>query len=195
MDDDPILMSLADALTCAFGASIAMFLIFVVLVRFEPPSPVPTSGAIASESLTNSLAADTPGASSLVIIARSRIPDATDCADSVVASLKIGGTDPSSVRTWAAAEPVRSGARFEEVVCTRVFEVPAGVAAGSRPSVLATRGGHEVVEVRVHVGANAWPSWDRPNPFQVPPGSGTGEVELLTVTGQRDRPVRIPGDD
>lgn len=195
MDDDPILTSLADALTCAFGASIALFLIFVVLVRFEPPSPLPTSGAIASESLSNSLASDTPGVSSLVIVARSRLRDATTCAQSVVTSLRIDGTAPSGVRSWAAERPVWSGALRDGVVCTRVFEIPAGVGPDSRPSVVATWGGAEVVQVRVHVGANAWPSWDGFHPARVPPGARAGDVTLLTVTGERDRPVRVPEAD
>ncbi|MFN7265191.1 MAG: hypothetical protein ACK5T5_09700 [Phenylobacterium sp.] len=191
MDDDPILMSLADALTCAFGASIALFLIFVVLVRFEPPSPLPTSGAIESQTLTASLAADTPGASSLVIIARSDL-DASSCARSVVGSLKILGTDPSGVRIWDAEQPSWSGANRDGVLCQRVFEVPAGVTQQSRPSVVATRGGNEVVQMRVHVGANAWPSWDGFHPARMTPAVGPNGLELLTITGDRDRPVRVP---
>lgn len=191
MDDDPLLMSLADALTCAFGASIALFLIFVVLVRFEPPSPLPNSGAIESRTLTASLAADTPGTSSLVIIARSRL-DASSCARSVVGSLKIRGTDRNSVRSWAAEQPLWSGTDRDGVFCQRVFEVPAGVTQQSRPSVVATRGGDEVVQLRVHVGANAWPSWDGFYPARITPAVGPSGLELLTVTGDRDRPVRIP---
>jgi|GEM_PF-2339230 len=192
MDDDPLLMSLADALTCAFGASIALFLIFVVLVRFEPPSPLPTSGAIESQTLTASLAEDMPGASSLVIIARSRL-DAANCARSVVRSLEIRDTDdPAGVRSWDTEQPVWSGADRDAVVCQRVFEVPAGVTQQSKPSVVATRGGNEVVELRVHVGANAWPSWDGFHLAWMTPAVGPDGRELLTITGDRGRPVRIP---
>lgn len=190
-DDDPLLMSLVDALTCAFGASIALFLIFVVLVRFEPPSPLPTSGAIESQTLTASLAADTPCASSLVIIARSRL-DVLSCARSVVKSLEIRGTDPAGVRSWAAEQPLWSGADRDGVFCQRVFEVPAGVTQKSRPSAVATRGGNEVVQLRVHVGANAWPSWDGFYPARMTPAVGSNGLELITITGDRDRPVRIP---
>ena len=191
MDDDPLLMSLADALTCAFGASIALFLIFVVLVRFEPPSPLPTSGAIESQTLTASLAEDAPGASSLVIIARSRL-DAASCARSVVGSLEIRGTDLNGVRSWSAEQPVWSGADRDGVFCLRVFEVPAGVTQQSRPSVVATRGGNEVVRLRVHVGARAWPSWDGFHATRMTPAVGPDGRELLTVTGDRAQPVRIP---
>lgn len=191
MDDDPLLMSLADALTCAFGASIALFLIFVVLVRFEPPSPLPTSGAIESRTLTASLAADTPGASSLVIIARSRL-DASNCERSVVGSLEIRGTDSNGVRNWAAEQPLWSGADRDGVFCQRVFEVPAGVTQQSRPSLVATRGGNEVLQVRIHVGANAWPSWDGFYPARITPAVGPNGLEILTITGDRNRPVRIP---
>jgi len=191
-EDDPLLMSLADALTCAFGASIALFLIFVVLVRFEPPSPLPTSGAIESRTLTASLAADTPGASSLVILARSHLPDAADCTRSVVESLEIRGTDRAGVRTWSSEQPLWSGSHRAGVVCQRVFEVPAGVTQQSRPSVVATRGGHDVVQLRVHVGANVWPSWNGFHSVPMTPAVGQNERVLITVTGERDRPVRIP---
>jgi hypothetical protein len=190
-EDDPSLMSLADALTCAFGASIALFLIFVVLVRFEPPSPMPTSGAIESRTLTASLAEDMPGASSLVIIARSRV-DATNCATSVVQSLILRGTKPDGFRSWAAEQPIWSGADRAGTFCQRVFEVPAGVTQDSQPSVAATRGAYEDVHFRVHIGARAWPSWDGFHTAHMTPAVGSGELELLTVTGTRGRPVRVP---
>lgn len=190
-EDDPSLMSLADALTCAFGASIALFLIFVVLVRFEPPSPLPTSGAVESRTLTASLAEDMPGASSLVIIARSRV-DANNCARSVVQSLVLDGTESDGYRSWLAEQPIWSGADRAGTFCQRVFEVPAGVTSVSQPSVVATRGAFEDVHLRVHVGARAWPSWDLFHTARLTPAVGTNGRELLTVTGARGRPVRVP---
>lgn len=193
MDDDPHLLSLADALTCAFGASIALFLIFVVLVRFEPPAPVPTSGTQAASSIVTSLANDKPGISSLIILASSRV-SGTSCAGSAIEGLELKGTNSSTSRSWSSMEPVWDGVDQVGVLCRRVFEIPDGVSASSRPALWATRGNGERIDFRVHVGANAWPSWHlfhrkRLEGFVAPAG-----VKLLEVTGDPDEPVKTRED-
>lgn len=193
MDEDPLLMSLADALTCAFGASIALFLVFVVLVRFDPPAPQPASGMQSARTLTASLAEDKPGASSLVILAQSTL-DAVSCEESAVHSLKLTGTDEAAAIVWDSQETLWSGPVRDGVLCRRIFEIPAGVTPASIPGLKVMRGNTETITLRVHVGANAWPSWNTFHHEPLSPGLPPGGVDILRVTGDREEPV-LTGED
>jgi len=193
MDDDPLLLSFADALTCAFGASVALFLIFVVLVRFDPPSPVPTSGSQSSRSITTSLANDTPGSSSLVILAQSELPDIS-CATSSVFSIKVEDSDLENVRIWSSETEIWDGATRKGVHCRRVFEVPDGVTPNSQPTLVVNRANLELIEMRVHLGANAWPAWNKFSRVQIQPSDAISKPWILRVTGLPDMPVITPED-
>lgn len=188
MDDDPHLLSLADALTCAFGASIVLFLIFLVLVRFEPPAPIPSSGAQASNSITTSLANDQPGFSSLVILAKSEL-SVNDCDGSAIQSLEIRKTELDTTRIWSSEQTLWNGAVQTGVLCQKVFEIPNGVTPANQPEIWVDTGNSEIIQFRVHVGAIAWPSWgsfhiESLEAFIPPQG-----IRLLKVTGNADAPV------
>ena len=193
-DEDPHLLSLADALTCAFGASIALFLIFVVLVRFEPPAPVPTSGTQAASSIVASLANEEPGVSSLVIVASSKLPT-TNCNNSANETIDIQGTNRTTTRSWSSERTLWKGKDQIGVLCTKVFEIPEGITPNSQPALVATRGNNnESIAFRVHVGANVWPSWrgfhtEYLGAFVPPKGK-----KILQVTGETDAPVLTSKD-
>lgn len=193
-EEDPILLSLADALTCAFGASIALFLIFVVLVRFEPPAPIPTSGTANARSITVSLANESEGASSLVILAESELPGATSCENSAVFGLALENTAEPTPRIWSSESRLHDGSTPKGVLCRLVFEIPGGVTPQRQPTVRLTDGNLEDIRFRVQVGANAWPSWSQFSREQIQ--SSDFDLPLLKVTGTGDKPVltRTGGD-
>ena len=192
-DEDPILLSLADALTCAFGASIALFLIFVVLVRFEPPAPIPTSGTANARSITVSLANESDGASSLVILAESELPDSS-CSKSAVFGLTLENTAEPTARIWSSESRLHDGSIPKGVLCRRVFEIPGGVTPQRQPTVRLTNGNLENIRFRVQVGANAWPDWSMF--WQEEIRSSDFDLPLLKITGTGDKPVltRTGGD-
>lgn len=167
-DDDVLMVSLTDALTCVLAASIALFLIFVVFAKLIPAE---SQGGTASKSrlMSHAVSEDLKaGASSAVLRIQS-----TDCT--LIEGLSLNVTDFDD---WIQRN-IESGG------CARIFALRGGLSSpvhlysASYPS--------QSVSAFLEVGAAYWP----PNGAQVLSEQGfrlcnDGSYVLLLVDGRRD---------
>lgn len=143
-DDDTFLLSFADALTCVFGAAVALFMIFVVLVKLAPVDPGPAEEIADSSSVgaaVNMLVSQGGGDAILQV-------EGPSCSD--VESLAV----PDADQSWVVRHEAPDGSDL----CARVFEIPANRIASASGAILQTDTilGDEL-KFRLIVGATVWP--------------------------------------
>lgn len=165
-EDDPFLLSFADALTCVFGAAIALFMIFVVLVKLAPAEvgPAPEPGGDAAMGNALSILVE-EGAVDLILMVRSE-----DCDG--VGHLTLENAE----RSWIARMTQPDGIHE---VCERLFEVPPSGLAG--PITLRANGILDApLELRLVAEGTIWPEHD---PFVFSDTSGcTAHSPVATIS-------------
>ena len=167
-DDDVLMVSLTDALTCVLAASIALFLIFVVFAKLVPA--VSQGGTVSqSKLMSRAVSQDlNAGVSTAVLRVQS-----TDCTLIEGLSLKVTDFDD-----WIQRDVEGGG-------CARIFGLRVGLSgpihlySASYPS--------QSVSAFLEVGAAYWP----PNGVQTlsPRGyrlCGDGSWVLVLINGRRD---------
>jgi hypothetical protein len=174
--DDIFLMSFADALTCVFGAAIALFLIFVVLVKLDPVEP--GKADIIEELPANSTDFDvflSQGSGDVVIHIQ-----AGSCEDIQQIVME------SARNSWLVSNPARRGTGE----CARVFEVPSdNIKSGAKIST--TRLIKTPLKFRIIAGATIWPASSVlhfPDPLECAV-SGT----IGTVRADNEEPLTLNG--
>ena len=139
-DDDVLMMSLTDALTCVLAASIALFLIFVVFIKLVPSAASSTGNSSVSR-MRDAVAADLRSGDSTALV---RIAS-RDC--SAIEKLIIGDTPTDSwvIRNDETTAPY----------CARLFRLrdglvkPVYAVASSIPSA--------PMSIHLEVGSEGWP--------------------------------------
>ncbi|MTH95881.1 hypothetical protein [Roseibium sp. RKSG952] len=141
--DDIFLLSFADALTCVFGAAIALFLIFVVLVKLDPVEP--GKADVIEELPANSTDFDdflSQGSGDVIVHIQ-----ASSCKDIQHIFMN------AARNAWLVSNPTRQGT----AECARIFEVPRGN-INSGTEISTTRIIKTPLKIRVIAGATIWPA-------------------------------------
>ena len=141
-EDNTFLLSFADALTCIFGAAVALFMIFVVLVKLDPAAPrlADEISEQPSRSTRMGQLLRTGSGDVLLQIISAR------CEDLDAIELR-----PAARNTWE----IRSAAG-QTPGCARLFEIPAG--ADLAGTELVAHGQiRDRLELRLIAGATVWP--------------------------------------
>lgn len=140
-EDNTFLLSFADALTCVFGAAVALFMIFVVLVKLDPADPgladeieEQPARATRMDQLLQS------GSGDVLLQVRS-----AHCADLQMLEM-VAARSTWEIRGTGASTPG----------CTRLFEIPADMALNG--AVLVASGQILArLQMRLIAGATIWP--------------------------------------
>lgn len=143
-EDDVFLVSFTDALTCVFGAAIALFLIFVVLVKLAPPVSATASGATPRLKMQAALESDSKTGQSTAVITVS----AASCSETKGLTVR-----PSTdIRVWDVERIGTTGSR-----CSRIFEVTGGLPTTGL-TIFAPQRPQRGIGVYIEVGAASFPS-------------------------------------
>ncbi len=169
-DDDVLMMSLTDALTCVLAASVALFLIFVVFIKLVP-SAASSSGSSSVSRMRNAVAADLKSGDSTALL---RIAS-SDC--SAIEGLQVG--DAADV-SWIIRNN-QSGATS----CARLVRLQAGL---TKPIyAIASFMPGAAMSMHLEVGSEGWPQASAleldPKHYVACPG---GKVILALVRNDDD---------
>ncbi len=164
-------MSLADALTCVFGAAIALFVIFLVLVKLDP-SVTRNEASDKTETVAfgdGSFDGAFDGGLSVTLIFAAR-----DCRE--ISGIRVGAGAPEDVRHWISPQGPGHAARK----CRFFVHMPSGFSA-SAIEFTARRPARNVA-MRVLVG-NLYSETIK---FDIPfsPGQGTESFASLRQSGE-----------
>ena len=151
-DDNPVFLSFADALTCVLGASIALFLIFVTLVKVAPPAIDERRVSLAQ---TDRFTGAMSGIGAAAVVLRVASADCT-----AVRALELRSMRHDS---WWTEQPGRN-----EHSCERIFRIESGATSATGMLALTTRRTEPLYFVLV-VGARRWPT--APGQWQIEPGT------------------------
>lgn len=171
-------VSLADALTCVFGAAIALFLIFLVLVKLDPVEA--TADTTSAASLRNAQLSDfeqqrLQDFSVIVVVT------APTCAP--LEGFFVNRDVVLGLETWLAAPGLSgSGARSR---CQLFLRFPAGL---NTPVTLRTSRVGSNMAVRVLVG----PVFTEPHRFTVNAWRGSNARPVVTISPDGD--LRFEGN-
>lgn len=164
-DDNPVFLSFADALTCVLGASIALFLIFVTLVKVAPPTVDPERVNLAQ---TGRLMGTVPGTGADAVVLRVA---SADCSAIQALQLTLGH------ESWWTAKPGR-----DESTCERIFRIQHAAASAAGSVILATPSTKPLDFVLI-AGARRWPP--APRQWRIEPGtscSDDGRIARLALS-------------
>lgn len=139
-EDDVVMMSLTDALTCVLAASIALFLIFVVFVKLVPSASSSASGSAASR-MNAAVNADLESGDSTALL---RI-QSSDCD-----FVKTIGLHPPESEAWLITQ-VAGEARG----CARLLHLKDGLRQPIHAIGKSVPRGP--VTIHLEVGSESWP--------------------------------------
>ncbi|MEL0437946.1 hypothetical protein [Phycobacter sp. K97] len=168
-DDSTFIMSLADALTCVFGAAIALFVIFLVLVKLDPTvSRKDDADRVANIALADS-AFDRVFDSGMSV---TLIFEADDCR--VVSSIRLGAGERADAATEYWLSRPQAGNPGKN--CRAFVYLPKGFTA-QRLELVSARPARNVT-MRVLVGNR----YSERIAFDILPSRGTGTSRFATLS-------------
>lgn len=139
-DDDILMMSLTDALTCVLAASVALFLIFVVFIKLVP-SAASSSGSSSMSRMRSAVAADLKTGDSTALV---RITS-SDC--STIDGLMVGDAADDS---WVVRSSQTGGSYCARLARLREGLIkPIYVISSSMPGA--------AMSMHLEVGSEGWP--------------------------------------
>ncbi len=187
-ENDPLQMSFSDALTCVFGAAIALFLIFVVLVKFAPATPYATTGLQAGSELSRAVQREAGGKSSVIIQAYSEARG-NKCVSTTSSARRLAVTSQDEWEIWDGVWQEHNGDGLK-TTCVRLFTLAEGLRAPV--TLVANEGGlGDLLHIQVQVGAIVWPSVDdRRYSYRLQPKPGSLSILVIDPTS-RDNTVRV----
>lgn len=175
-DDEVLMVSFTDALTCVLAASVALFLIFVVLIKLIPLSSDSIRASAVSRMRT-AVAEDLKQGDSSALLRLA----STDCA--AIEALRL---EPAPSRDYLVRSQTPQG-----VTCARLFSLNEGLR--DRLHVLAKGTPAQPVTAFLEVGAAYWPQLGAP---ELDPAGfrfcATGEVVILQVENRPGEYLSAP---
>lgn len=175
-EDEVLMVSFTDALTCVLAASVALFLIFVVLIKLVP-SASDSSGAAAVSRMRAAVAEDLKQGDSSALL---RIAS-TDCK--AIEALRL---EPAPSRDFIIRSQTPRG-----VTCARLFSLGGGLRDALH--VVAVGTPEQPVTAFLEVGAAYWPQYGAPelDPAGFFPCK-SGDVVILRVENRTGEYLSAP---